>query len=77
MLLLDEPTASLDIQSEQQVLNALHHLSREQTTLMITHRVEDLEQCDEIWVMKQGQIVQKGTFVELGIQGFFAELLNQ
>ncbi len=77
LLLLDEPTASLDIQSEQQVLNALHHLSREQTTLMITHRVEDLEQCDEIWVMKQGQIVQKGTFVELGIQGFFAELLNQ
>lgn len=77
LLLLDEPTASLDIQSEQQVLNALNHLSREQTTLMITHRVEDLEQCDEIWVMKQGQIVQKGTFVELGIQGFFAELLNQ
>lgn len=77
LLLLDEPTASLDIQSEQQVLNALHHLSRKQTTLMITHRVEDLEQCDEIWVMKQGQIVQKGTFVELGIQGFFAELLNQ
>lgn len=77
LLLLDEPTASLDIQSEQQVLNALHHLSREQTTLMITHRVEDLEQCDEIWVMKQGQIVQKGSFVELGMQGFFAELLNQ
>lgn len=77
LLLLDEPTASLDIQSEQQVLNALNHLSRKQTTLMITHRVEDLEQCDEIWVMKQGQIVQKGTFVELGIQGFFAELLNQ
>ncbi|MDY5106583.1 MAG: ATP-binding cassette domain-containing protein, partial [Actinobacillus minor] len=75
LLLLDEPTASLDIQSEQQVLNALNHLSREQTTLMITHRVEDLEQCDEIWVMKQGQIVQKGTFVELEIQGYFSELL--
>ncbi|QLB18817.1 heme ABC transporter permease/ATP-binding protein CydD [Mannheimia granulomatis] len=76
LLLLDEPTASLDMDSEQQVLAALHHLSRQQTTLMITHRVEDLTQCDEIWVMKQGQIIQQGTFAELEHTGFFAELLN-
>lgn len=75
LLLLDEPTASLDLQSEQQVLMALHNLSREQTTLMITHCIEDLKQCDEIWVMKQGQIVQQGQFAELEQQGFFAELL--
>lgn len=65
LLLLDEPTASLDMQSEQQVLTALHNLSRQQTTLMITHRIEDLKQCDQIWLMKQGQIVQQGTFNEL------------
>lgn len=65
LLLLDEPTASLDMQSEQQVLTALHNLSRQQTTLMITHRIEDLKQCDQIWLMKQGQIVQQGTFSEL------------
>ncbi|MDO4698119.1 MAG: cysteine/glutathione ABC transporter permease/ATP-binding protein CydD [Pasteurellaceae bacterium] len=76
LLLLDEPTASLDLQSEQQVLQALHNLNREQTTLMITHRIEDLKQCDEIWVMKQGQIVQQGKFDDLAQQGFFAELLN-
>lgn len=76
LLLLDEPTASLDLQSEQQVLSALHHLSRESTVLMITHRVEDLSQSDEIWVMKQGQIVQRGKFDELEKQGFFAELLG-
>lgn len=76
LLLLDEPTASLDLQSEQQVLQALHNLSREQTTLMITHRIEDLKQCDEIWVMKQGQIVQQGKFEQLEKQGFFAELLG-
>ncbi len=77
LLLLDEPTASLDMQSEQQVLNALQHLSCEKATLMITHRVEDLQNADEIWVMKQGQIVQKGKFKELEKQGFFAELLEQ
>lgn len=75
-LLLDEPTASLDMQSEQQVLDALHNLSQDKTTLMITHRVEDLQQSDEIWVMKQGQIVQTGKFAELEQQGFFAELLG-
>lgn len=75
LLLLDEPTASLDLQSEQQVLTALQHLSRQQTTLMITHRVEDLKQCDQIWVMKQGQIIQQGNFESLEKQGFFAELL--
>lgn len=75
-LLLDEPTASLDIQSEQQVLAALQQLNQGQTTLMITHRVEDLKQSDEIWVMKQGQIVQQGKFEALEKQGFFAELLG-
>lgn len=76
LLLLDEPTASLDLQSEQQVLQALHNLNREQATLMITHRIEDLKQCDEIWVMKQGQIIQQGNFETLENQGFFAELLG-
>lgn len=74
LLLLDEPTASLDMQSEQQVLSGLQHLSRTQTTLMITHRIEDLKQCDEIWVMKQGEIVQKGGFEAVEKEGYFAEL---
>ena len=76
LLMLDEPTASLDLQSEQQVLQALHHLSQQHTTLMITHRIEDLASCDEIWVMKRGQIIQKGKFTEIKSQGDFAELLR-
>ena len=69
LLMLDEPTASLDLQSEQ-------HLSQQHTTLMITHRIEDLASCDEIWVMKKGQIIQKGKFAEIKSQGNFAELLR-
>lgn len=76
LLMLDEPTASLDLQSEQQVLQALQHLSQQHTTLMITHRIEDLASCDEIWVMKKGQIIQKGKFAEIKSQGDFAELLR-
>ncbi|MBS9783705.1 MAG: cysteine/glutathione ABC transporter permease/ATP-binding protein CydD [Pasteurella sp.] len=75
-LLLDEPTASLDQSAEQQVLTALNHLSKQKTTLMITHRIEDLKQCDKLLVMKQGEIVQQGTFEQLEKKGYFQQLLN-
>ena len=77
LLLLDEPTASLDAQSENLVLHALNEASQYQTTLMITHRIEDLKQCDQIFVMQRGEIVQQGKFAELQHEGFFAELLAQ
>lgn len=77
LLVLDEPTTSLDAQSENLVLQALQQISGKQTTLMITHRIEDLKQCDQILVMQQGQIIQQGTFAQLQDQGFFAELLAQ
>ncbi|MDG2950777.1 heme ABC transporter permease/ATP-binding protein CydD [Exercitatus varius] len=77
LLLLDEPTASLDAQSENQVLQALNAIDHAHTTLMITHRIEDLKHSDQILVMRQGQIVQQGRFEELSRQGYFAELLNR
>ncbi|WP_265466677.1 heme ABC transporter permease/ATP-binding protein CydD [Haemophilus influenzae] len=77
LLLLDEPTASLDAQSENLVLQALNEASQHQTTLMITHRIEDLKQCDQIFVMQRGEIVQQGKFAELQHEGFFTELLAQ
>lgn len=77
LLLLDEPTASLDARSENQVLASLQQLSQNKTTLMITHRIEDLRQADGILVMQAGQLVQQGTFAELANQGYFAELLAQ
>lgn len=77
LLLLDEPTASLDAQSENLVLHSLNEASQHQTTLMITHRIEDLKQCDQIFVMQRGEIVQQGKFTELQHEGFFAELLAQ
>ncbi|NBI13282.1 cysteine/glutathione ABC transporter permease/ATP-binding protein CydD [[Haemophilus] felis] len=77
LLLLDEPTASLDAQSENLVLQTLQAMSKQQTTLMITHRIEDLKQCDHILVMQRGEIVQQGHFDQLKTQGFFADLLAQ
>ncbi|HHE8441348.1 TPA: cysteine/glutathione ABC transporter permease/ATP-binding protein CydD [Citrobacter braakii] len=76
LLLLDEPAASLDAHSEQRVMQALNAASRRQTTLMVTHQLEDLADWDAIWVMQDGQIVEQGTWTELSsANGAFATLL--
>ena len=78
LLLLDEPTASLDRQSEQHVMHALTEASLQQTTLMITHQLEGLQDWDEIWVMAAGQIIQKGRWQALATTaGPFRDMLAQ
>lgn len=78
LMLLDEPDASLDAQSEQHVNHALLRASHDQTTLLITHQLDRLAQWDEIWLMRNGTIVQQGDWATLaGAPGPFAELLAQ
>jgi ATP-binding cassette subfamily C protein CydD len=76
LLLLDEPTASLDATSETYVMQALNEASRQQTTLMITHQFKNIADYDLIWVMRDGKIVQTGTYRQLSqSDGYFAQLL--
>jgi ATP-binding cassette subfamily C protein CydD len=76
LLLLDEPAASLDAHSEQRVMQALMEASANQTTLMVTHQLENLAEWDAVWVMHQGQIVEQGRFEQLAAaQGHFYRLL--
>ncbi|PIJ51302.1 cysteine/glutathione ABC transporter permease/ATP-binding protein CydD [Erwinia sp. OLTSP20] len=78
LLLLDEPAASLDALSERLVSQCLLAASHQQTTLLITHQLEQLENWDTIWVMNDGEIVQQGNKQTLLQQpGIFASLLNQ
>jgi ATP-binding cassette subfamily C protein CydC len=65
ILILDEATAGLDALTEGEVMSALQHIMRGKTTLIITHRLTGLELMDEILVMDQGRIVERGTFREL------------
>ncbi|WP_159564616.1 heme ABC transporter permease/ATP-binding protein CydD [Budvicia diplopodorum] len=77
VLLLDEPTASLDANSEKLVMSALSEAASQQTTILVTHRLEDISGYDQIWVMDKGQIVQQGDFATLSQSaGPFAELLS-
>jgi ATP-binding cassette subfamily C protein CydD len=76
LLLLDEPAASLDAHSERWVMQALNRASHQQTTLLVTHQLEDTEDYDQIWVMDNGQIVQCGNYATLSSQpGLFANLI--
>src|SRR5471030_2616531 len=78
LLLLDEPTASLDAHSEKRVMSALNEASKAQTSILVTHQLEDTRDYDEIWVMDHGQIAERGTYAQLVAQGgLFASLLSQ
>ncbi|MEX2942322.1 heme ABC transporter permease/ATP-binding protein CydD [Serratia fonticola] len=76
LLLLDEPAASLDAHSERLVMQTLNAASHQQTTLLVTHQLEDTEDYDQIWVMDSGKIVQQGNYATLSAQpGLFAKLI--
>ena len=51
--------------TNQKILFYKHWMDQHQTTLMITHRIEDLKQCDQIFVMQRGEIVQQGKFYRI------------
>ena len=75
LLLLDEPTASLDSESRQVVWESLQKLMKDKTALIISHNLESLQRCDRILVMHHGQIVESGTHAELlAANGRYAEL---
>lgn len=76
LMLLDEPGASLDAHSEQRVMHALNEASRQQTTLMVTHQLDNIADWDQIWVMDNGRIVEQGDYATLAAgNGPFAALL--
>ncbi|AOR64962.1 heme ABC transporter permease/ATP-binding protein CydD [Pectobacterium wasabiae] len=78
LLLLDEPSASLDAHSEELVMSALNTAARSQTTLLVTHQLNDITDYDAIWVMDGGRLVQQGDYQTLRAEtGPFAALLAQ
>jgi len=72
ILILDEATASLDTESERIVQDALDNLMKNRTTISIAHRLSTIKNADEIIVIDNGQVVERGTHDELiVIDGFY------
>ena len=75
ILVLDEATSALDTESERLIQQALQRLMKDRTTVVIAHRLSTIEHADQIAVMDQGRIVERGTHAELiALGGHYAAL---
>ena len=75
ILILDEATSALDTESERLVQDALERLMKTRTTVAIAHRLSTIKNADEIYVLHDGQIVERGTHDELlAVDGYYRKL---
>jgi ATP-binding cassette, subfamily B, heavy metal transporter len=78
ILILDEATSALDTQTEREIQSALDLVSRGRTTLVIAHRLSTVINADEIIVLREGKIAERGTHTSLlALDGLYAQMWNR
>jgi ATP-binding cassette subfamily B protein len=78
ILILDDAFASVDTDTEEKILQGLEDILRQRTTILISHRCSTVRDADQIVVLRDGQIIEKGTHEELlGVGGYYAELYQK
>lgn len=78
ILLLDDCLSAVDTDTEEEILKHLKTISKDKTTLIVSHRISSLKHADQIIVFENGQIVQQGKHVDLmGVEGYYKELFDK
>jgi ABC-type multidrug transport system fused ATPase/permease subunit len=62
---MDEATSSLDNITEKYIVQAIEQLKRDRTIIIIAHRLSTVKNCDQLYILKQGKIIDQGTYNEL------------
>jgi ATP-binding cassette subfamily B protein len=78
VVLLDEATASLDVENETKIQTAISELIRNKTVLIIAHRMRTVANADKIVVLSDGEVVESGSPADLKLKnGLFARMVNR
>lgn len=78
VLILDDCLSSVDAQTEDEILKGLRFILKEKTCVIISHRISAVKEADEILVLEDGQIIERGNHQELLQQGgLYADLYRQ
>jgi ATP-binding cassette subfamily B multidrug efflux pump len=75
---LDDCLSAVDTDTEEEILKHLKSVSKDKTTIIVSHRISSIKHADKIIVFENGQIVQQGKHIDLvGVEGYYQELYEK
>lgn len=78
MIIFDEATSNIDVESEEAIWEAIYDLSKNKTILVISHRLANVKEAKNIYVMNKGELVEEGTHDELmNAKGYYHNMVNK